>query len=134
MGVLTYTAKRNVIATHTLGLTYNIETAFQIIDDTEVPIGTEREMLDKVTVEYELDGARRLVTVQSDEIVEADFELWREFLTSVHAREQFNIDLTGTIAVPGTVLNCKLYRGNFAPNRTGPGIQQYKQTFTVRIL
>lgn len=135
MGVLTYDAKRNIIGGHTLGLEYQIETAFQVIDDNADPKGTERMMLDQVTLEYELDGIQDLVTVMSDEVVEADKLLWKEFTTSVAAREQFKIDLTGTIAAPGTDLDCKIAKGaGYRPKRSAAGVQRYKFTFTVRLI
>lgn len=135
MGVLTYTAKRNVIGGHTIGLSYQIETAFQIIDDDAKPVGTERKMLDQVTVEYELDGISDTVMVMSDEVEEADKLLWKEFTMSVAARELFQIDLTGTIAAPGTDLNCKIASGaGYHPKRSQAGVQLYKFSFGVRFV
>ena len=135
MGVLTYTATRNIIGGHVFGNDFKIETAFQIIDDSANPKGTERLMLDQVTLEYELDGISDMVNVMSDEVVEADKLLWKEFTTSVAAREQFKIDLTGTIAAPGTDLDCKIAKGaGYHPKRTQAGVQKYKFNFTVRLL
>ncbi len=134
MGVLTYTAQRNPIGGHTIGLEYQIETAFQVIDESTKERGTKREMLD-ATVEYELDAIIDLVRVRSDEVVEADKLLWKEFTTSVQAREVFKIDLTGTIAVPGTDLQCIIEAGaGYHPMRSQAGVQRYKFTFTVRLL
>lgn len=134
MGVLTYTAKRNVIGAHTVGLSYDIETAFQVIDESTKEKGTKREMLDG-TVEYELDAIIDLIAVTSDEVVEADKLLWKEFTTSVQAREAFQIDLTGTIAAPGTQLNCIVEAGaGFHPRRSQAGVQLYKFSFTVRLI
>ncbi len=134
MGVLTYNAKRNPIGGHTIGLEYKIETALQVIDDSSLPKGTSLEMLD-ATIEYELDSIPDMVRVRSDEVVETDKLLWKEFTTSVAAREQFKIDLTGTIAAPGTDLNCIIEKGaGFRPMRSQDGVQRYKFTFTVRLL
>ena len=134
MGVLTYNAKRNIIGGHTLGLEYKIETAFQIIDDSATPKGTSREMLD-ATIEYELDSIPDLVMVMSDEVLETDKLLWKEFTTSVAGREQFKIDLTGTIAAPDTDLDCIIEKGaGFHPRRTQAGVQHYKFSFTVRLV
>lgn len=135
MGVITYTAKRNVIAGHTINLSYQIETAFQQIDDSTKEKGHLREMLDAVTIEYELDGITDLIQLLSDEVVEADKLLWKEFTTSVQAREIFQVDLTGTIASPGTDLNCKIHSGaGYHPRRSQSGVQQYKFGFTVRLV
>lgn len=135
MGVLTYTAQRNPISGQTIGIEYQIETAFQIIDEDAKPKGTERLMLDQKTVEYELDGIPDMIRVRSDEVVEADKLLWKEFTTSIAAREQFKIDLTGTIASPGTDLQCKIAKGaGYFPIRSSAGVQRYKFTFTVRLL
>ncbi len=134
MGVLTYTAKRNIIGGHTLGLEYKIETAFQVVDPFTKEKGALREMLDD-TIEYELDSITEFVMVESDEVVEADKLLWKEFTTSVQGREQFKIDLTGTIAAPGTDLNCIIWaNAGYKPRRTQPGVQQYKFSFTVRFV
>lgn len=134
MGVLTYTATRNIIGGHTFGDEFKIETAFQIIDESSKEKGTQREMLDG-TIEYEIDSISDLITVRSDEVVEADKLLWKEFTTSVQAREQFKIDLTGTIAAPGTDLDCIVESmAGFRPVRSQDGAQQYKFTFQVRLL
>ncbi len=134
MGVLTYTAQRNPIGGHTIGLEYQIETAFQVVDESTKERGTKREMLD-ATVEYELDSIIELIRVTSDEVVEADKLLWKEFTTSVQAREQFKIDLTGTIAAPGTDLNCIIEASaGFMPRRSQAGVQRYKFSFTVRLV
>ena len=134
MGVLTYTATRNIIGGHTFGNDFKIETAFQIIDESTKEKGTKREMLDGA-VEYELDSIVDLITVKSDEVVEADKLLWKEFTTSVQAREQFKIDLTGTIAAPGTDLDCIVESGaGYRPVRSQDGVQHYKFTFQVRLL
>ena len=134
MGVLTYTATRNIIGGHTFGNDFKIETAFQVIDESTREKGTKREMLD-AGIEYELDSIVDLITVRSDEVVEADKLLWKEFTTSVQAREQFKIDLTGTIALPGTDLNCKIESmAGFRPARSQDGVQRYKFTFQVRLL
>lgn len=134
MGVLTYFTKRNPIGGHTIGLEEKIETAFQVIDESTKERGTQRNMLDD-TVEYELDSIRDLVRVRSDEVVEADKLLWKEFTTSVQAREPFKIDLTGTIAAPGTDLGCIIEGGaGFRPMRSQDGVQRYKFTFTVRLI
>ncbi|KKK90084.1 hypothetical protein LCGC14_2726630 [marine sediment metagenome] len=134
MGVLTYIAKRNIIGGHTLGLEYKIETALQVIDESAKPKGTSREMLDD-TIEYELDSMPDLVMVTSDEVLEADKLLWKEFTTSVAARELFQIDLTGTIASPGTALDCIIEKGaGYHPRRSQAGVQQYKFSFTVRLV
>ena len=134
MGVLTYNAKRNPIGGHTIGLEYKIETAFQVVDESTKEKGTQRDMLDD-SAEYELDAIRDVIRVTSDEVVEADKLLWKEFTTSVQAREQFQIDLTGTIAAPGTDLSCIIEAGaGYRPQRSAPGVQRYKFTFTVRLL
>ncbi len=134
MGVITYTAQRNLIGGHTVGIEYQIETAWQEIDESTKEQGTRRQMLDS-TIEYELDAIVDLVRLKSDEVVEADKLLWKEFTTSVQAREVFKVDLTGTIASPGTDLQCKIEAGvGFRPMRSAPGVQRYKFTFTVRLL
>lgn len=132
MGVLTYTATRDVIVTHTVGLVYQIETAFQIIDEDSPETGSEHRMLDS-SVEYELDNFSDLVLLKSDIVVEADKLLWREFFKSVGGREPLTVDLTGTIAAPGTNLNGILHKGRYRPVRTSDGVQTYTFTFTVKL-
>ena len=133
MGVLTYTAKRNVIGGHTAGLSYKIETAFQINDASTKEFGTQRDALGG-DVEYELDRIDDLISLKSDVVVESDKLLWKEFTTSVQAREAFTVDLTGTIAAPGTDLNCIIDRNaGFHPNREASGVQVYTFNFVVRL-
>ena len=134
MGVIRYTAKRNVIGTHTVGLQYDIETQFQQSDEWSQEQGQERTALGG-DYEYSLDRIDDLVALTSDIFLEADKPLWKEFGTSVAAREQFQIALTGTIASPGTFLDCKMHQsGRFRPVREQNGVQIYKFSFTVRLL
>ena len=134
MGVLIYDAKRNVIGGHVAGTEYKIETAFQVNDNDTKETGSERRALGGAT-EYELDRIDDLRVVMSDLVLEADYLLWKEFTTSVQAREEFSIDLTGTIAAPGTVLACIISKGaGFHPRRAAPGLQQYLFGFTVRLI
>ena len=132
MGVLTYTARRNVIAGHTVGVSYQIETDFQVIDDDSPEIGTQQVMLDG-SVEYEIDRLDNFVALQSDVVAEANKLLWREFLTSVAGREAFTVDLTGTLASPGTDLSCILHQGRYKPVRAAAGSPYYVFNFTVRL-
>lgn len=133
MGVLTYTAKRNIIGGHTIDTVYQIETAFQIIDQDAREFGTSIEMLGGA-IEYDLDRLTEFVSLRSDVVVEADLLEWKEFLTSVQGRETFSVDLTGTIASPGTDLSSIMHRGGFKPVRTQPGVQSYTFNFVVRLL
>lgn len=134
MGVIKYDAKRNVIGGHTIGVEYSIETAFQQNDPSTAEVGTGRIPLGGGAGEYELDRIDELVALQSDIVTEANLLLWKEFLTSVQAREQFSVDLTGTIASPGTDLDCVIHRGGFNPRRSAAGLQLYLFSFTVRLI
>ena len=134
MGVLIYDAKRFLTGGHGLGSEQKIETAFTVDDQDTKETGSLRRSLGGAT-EYELDRIDDLVTVQSDVVLETDKLFWKEFTTSVQAREAFKIDLTGTIAVPGTVLNCIIEKNaGFHPRRTQPGVQTYRFSFTVRLI
>lgn len=133
MSVITYTAQENIIAGHVQGQDYSIENEFQVIDDDSVEVGTLLEALGGDT-EYELDRIRDLVSIRSDIVDEVDKLLWKEFLTSVADRSQFQIDFTGTILAPVLLQNCILETGRYRPVREQPGVQTYTFPFTVRIV
>ena len=131
MGVLTYFAERDLVSGHSQGVQYTIETAFQETLGWNREIGYLEETLDDST-EYELDVLKKYYRLTSDLVTDADLGLWQEFFSSVSAREQLQVDLTGTVASPGTNLNAILHRGNFNPLRQGPNA--YLFTFDVKLV
>ncbi len=131
MGVISYIAKRSIIGGHTAGIEYKIETSFQDVDAFDKVAGTQINMLNADT-EYELDNIRDFYHLTSDLVDDADLDEWKEFFNSVAGRESFNVDLTGTIAAPGTDLASILERGGYQPLRDGN--LTYRFTFDIRLL
>lgn len=59
----------------------------------------------------------------------SDLDLWREFLHSVAAREQFQFDPTGTEASPGTLHNVTLASKRFRYSRQKPSYMNIEMRF-----
>lgn len=106
MPVITYVAvdRGELASGHTATTQYQIETDLQQFDRKSIPKGSFDETLSG-RPEGWLDAFQKEWSVVSDIILPADLEDWREFISSVCNREQFQIDPTGTIASPGTDIN-----------------------------
>ncbi len=103
MGRIRYTAKNRgeLVGGHTAGTQYVIETAWQGYPRTPEVKGSFDEALDG-TPEGWLHAYTHTWQMTSDLVLLADRPSWREFWSSVAARELFEIDFTGTVAAPGT--------------------------------
>lgn len=101
MPVITYTAvnRGELVGGHTAGLSYQIEHAFEKYPRLSMFSGSRDETLDG-TPESWLDSLQKQWSIVTDLILPADIGNWREFVSSVMNAETFQIDFTGTIAVP----------------------------------
>lgn len=131
MGVITYTALRSLATGHSASTEYQLETAFQQLDAENREKGTLIETLDGST-EYDFDNLTGFIALTTDIVLHDDLEFWEEFFDSVAGRESFFVDLTGTIASPGTDISVQLHRGGYRPQRDGN--LTYKFAFEVRKL
>lgn len=99
MSAITYTAKRNLIAGHSAGTSYSLETNARGLDPSDKIVGSEGVSLDGTT-EGVLDRVEQLWQVTTGAITSADLAAWREFFASVGAKESFTFDAYGSIATP----------------------------------
>ena len=133
MGVLRYRAKRHVIATHSVGTEYSIENAFWQANIKETKQSSKTPMLNG-TFEEELDFFSDEYQILTDLVEESELKIWKEFFRSIGVNEEFSIDVSGTMAVPGEAKNCFLTAGGYDPRRHQDGVNLYQFSFTVRIL
>lgn len=97
MGSITYTAvdRGELVAGHTAGTPYTINTEFQEFPRTLHAKGDRDETLDG-RPEGWLYALQREYQVRTDIILLADRANWREFFSSVMNGEQFQINFDGT--------------------------------------
>lgn len=131
MPVITYSAvnRGRLVGGHSAGNSYQIETDFQSFPETMTPKGLTDETLDG-TPEGWLDALQFTYQIDSDLILPADIDDWREFFSSVAGAEVFQIDFTGTIASPGTDVNVYLSSRNVTEQQIGAA--GYRYSFTVK--
>jgi len=85
---------------HGQGAQYQLETASQMIMDTEVPIGPRPKRALNGTPETIIHRIDTLWDIQTGIIMPEDVKYWDEFKRSVLGGETFTLDPYGTIAVP----------------------------------
>lgn len=118
MTVITYTAKRRLIPSHTANTLYTIEPSLMAINEMArikrhslTSIGGVRK-----TVHWHTENRWDITT---DELSNDDVQLWREFYASVESGEAFTFDPYGTPDVPGNPFSAVLIGNTFAPKRKG---------------
>lgn len=129
MGVLTFTVTQSPTGGHVVSDVVQLETQFQQIDPMRRIKKTEQESLSGY-VESDLDHRVTIYKLTTDVVAEANKLFWLEFFDSVANREQFTVDLTGTIAAPGTSLNVTLESGGYEPSRQGMVLSKF--SFSVK--
>lgn len=105
MAVFTYIAKRSVIGGHTAGLEYSLEIGIQASPRTREIVKTEQRSRGGATeVLYHRADVTRQITLRP--LRGSELAAVHEFLDSVEGGESFEFDMYGTIASPGTAVNC----------------------------
>lgn len=104
MPVITYTAKNRgeLVSGHTAGSTYQIQFNLQAYPRRREIRGS-MEQTNNGTPEGWFQANVFSWGLVTDRVFEAAIQNWEEFFSSVLNGESFTIDLTGTIASPGTV-------------------------------
>lgn len=99
MPVITYTAKRELLATHTAGTEYSLEFGITQLERSAKTQKSERRSQGGLTesLRFYHDRMWNVTTLYLDD---ADLEQWREWWHSVDNSEPFTFDPRGTIAVP----------------------------------
>jgi hypothetical protein len=131
MAAFYYTALRDVMSGHTVSNSYSFDGALSAMQ--RKPKVIKKDII-SLGGNIETVVSRREVFVKCSSILEdgANAEQWLEFLSSVDGGEQFQADLTGTIASPGTLNNAILHK-DFIQSFVA-GSNSYKFSFTLRLI
>lgn len=131
MPVITYTAvdRGRLASGHSAATQYQIEANFESYPESMIPKGVFEETLDGTPEGY-LEALQFEHQIQSDIVLLADREHWRELFSSVAATEEFAIDFTGTIASPDTDVTVHLVPNSVREIQIGGVAVKY--SFTVR--
>lgn len=131
MPVITFQAVNRgyLISGHSAGGEYQLENQFTNFSDALGFLGTSRKTLDGTPETY-LYAVEQTWRIQTDLIYAAAVPNWREFFSSVLAKETFQIDFTGTIASPGTDIDVYLVDDSIPRNQRRGDNASY--AFTVR--
>lgn len=131
MSTVTYVAARGVIGSHTLGASYTLEFAGELLAPTYDVVGTESVSLSGLRV-GRLHRFEHQWQVQTPIIDEADVPAWEEFLKSVAAKERFTFDAYGTTASPDNAETVVMIG---RPTRTREGsTKRYRFSFNVAVV
>lgn len=85
----------------------NLETAARTLDQSSVATTRRAESISGV-IETLLHREIEYWNIVTGFITEADLPRWKQFFSSVRAGEVFLLDPYGTVASPGTTINCTL--------------------------
>lgn len=131
MPVITFQAVNRgfLVSGHSAGGEYQIENQFTSFPESLKFRGNSRETLDGTPESY-LYAIDQTWRIETDLIYAADVEDWREFFSSVIAKETFQVDFTGTIASPGTDIDVYLVDDEIPRNQLIGDNASY--IFTVR--
>lgn len=132
MTAITYTAKRNLAAGHSVSTDYNLETASHTIAPDYDPVLGGEGVAQDGTTEAVLDRIDRGYSITTDFITAANLPLWNEFLDSVAVKESFTFDAYGTITTPVSPQTV-LLDGKPSYQRVG-ATMNYQISFKVRVL
>lgn len=133
MPVITYLAvdRGELQGAHVEGVEYQIEVLFEAYPRKLTFKGMREETLDGTPEGY-LHAVQRAYAIQTSFILLADRPKWREFFGSVMNAETFQVDFTGTIAVPGTDVNVWMEDAEVGEQQVGGVGVQY--AFRVKAL
>jgi hypothetical protein len=105
MAVFTYTAKRSVVAGHTVGAEYSLEISIQPSPRAREIVKTEQRSRGGATETiYHRADVTRQITLRP--IRASELAAVHEFLDSVEGGESFGFDMYGTIAAPHNLVTC----------------------------
>jgi hypothetical protein len=131
MTAITYTAKRRLVSGHSSGTSYSLETAARVMDPNDRHAISSNISMDGTT-EGVLDRIDEEWSVTTGAIAGADLDAWREFFSSVAAKESFSFDAYGSIASPDNVQSA-LLEGAPRYRRIGR-LSAFTISFKVRVL
>jgi hypothetical protein len=137
MTAVTYTARRSLIAGHSINVSYSLD-----LRVVSMPIDREPN----VTTQTTLDGNQEAIRFYGCEYYNVSLAVHtasqilqlKEFLDSVEAKESFTFDPYGSANVPAGPLTATMdsagYQFTREPLGQGGANDSYRATFRVRVL
>lgn len=131
MAAFHYTAQRELMSGHIVGDSYSFDGPLSALQRKNK---VKKKEIVSLGGNVETVVNRREVFYRCSSLIEdgIEAEQWLEFLSSVDGGEQFQVDLTGTVAVPGTLRPAILSK-DFTQNFI-VGSNAYKFSFTFRLV
>lgn len=127
MGAVYGVAKRTLASGYSLSDPIELDTVWQQIDRRSRVQETKVVSLSG-QYESELDRIERQFQLQTDLIAPASRDVWEMLFDSHANRETLQVDLTGTIASPGTLYSGYI-DGDYSERRNGQIWLQFSFTF-----
>lgn len=137
MTAVTYTARRSIIAGHTINVAYSLD-----LNVVDLPIDREPS----VSVQRSLDGQQETIRFHAVEFYNvvlavhtaSQIAAIKEFLDSVEAKELFTFDPYGTANVPAAPLTASMDSNGYQlvrqPRGQSGSNDDYRASFRVRVL
>lgn len=127
MAFVRYEAKRSLIAGHVAGTQYEIEFSIRSARRSRASVTQANRSFagDRETLYFRADEVWSVETTLVDE---SNLDAWREFLDSVEDGESFQLDVGGSVASPGEVMN-GFIEGRPAENRAEPNWYRFRFGF-----
>lgn len=126
-----YTALRDVQSGNTLGDPYSFDAQLSAKQRKPKVVKTVHTSLSG-NAETVVSRREQIFTMSSLPVSGSEAEQWLEFLSSTDGGEQFQVDLTGTIASPGTLQNAIMVK-DFTETYI-PGFNETRFSFSFRII
>jgi len=127
MGAIYGTATRALASGYSLNDPIELDTTWQQVDRQTKKIGSKVIALSG-QYEAELDRFERRLLLQTDLIAPANRDVWDMLFESHGNEEQLQVDLTGTVASPGTLYSGHI-EGYPTERRNGQIWLQFSFTF-----
>ena len=130
MTAVTYLAKRNLAGGHSVDTSYDLETECSVLNPSDVADIKQSFTLDGTpeTVFNNLSERWSVTTI----VDQSDYNLWREFWSSVAGGESFTFDAYGSIATPDNPITVVMV-GGATPKRVGT-VDSWQFSFKVRAI
>lgn len=127
-----YTAVRDVMSGHTAGNAYNFDALLSAKQMKPKVHKVEHIPLGGGAGETVVNRREKIYTMSSLREDGNEAAQWLEFLSSVDGGEQFQVDLSGTVASPGTLQNAVLVKDYSESFFSGSNDTKY--TFSFRLI
>ena len=132
MSVIEYTAKRGLVAGHTVDTVYKIEFGIATHNERMNIVNTKHKALDGTT-ETTLHRIEDSINISTGFLTEALNAEITEFLKSCAAGETFTFDRFGTTATPSDPITCELTTKSNTARRVAK-TDTFKRSFIIKVV